>query len=80
MADRRLQVAIFDGNRVLIEVRDVDPDHHVTDPKRRQMKLPLDNDVQKSGMIGRYRASPHYELLEPILSEFPKQEFFEILA
>lgn len=47
-------------------MKTVDEADHVTDPKRRQMKLPPSHDVRESGMINRYRASPDYATLEPI--------------
>ena len=70
MSDRKPEVAVFDKSRVLIDIKEVDPADHVTDPKRRQMKLSLYNDVRATGMIGKYRASPHYKVLEQILSNF----------
>lgn len=56
MSNEKLEVAVFDNEHVLIDVKDVDESDHVTDPKRRQMKLPPNHDVRD--MIGRYRASP----------------------
>ncbi|MBK8209803.1 MAG: hypothetical protein IPK78_07295 [Rhodospirillales bacterium] len=58
------EVAIFNGNRVLIAVKEVEPEDHVTDPARRQMALPPGHDVHM--MIRKYKASPDFDYLEPI--------------
>lgn len=58
------EVAVFDKNRVLVDVKEVKEGDYVTDSKRRQMKLPPGHDVRE--LIGRYRVSPDYEALEPV--------------
>lgn len=73
MSNEKHEVAVFDENRVLIDVKEVDKADHVTDPKRRQMKLPPNHDVR--GMIGRYRVSPDYGTLEIIPEKIPADPF-----
>ena len=67
MSEQKLEVAIFNGERKLIAVREVPACDHVTDPKRRQMKLPSNHDVHT--LIGRYKITPEYDMLEPILED-----------
>ncbi len=73
MSDGKYEVAIFDNQDILIDVKAVNQQEHVTDPKRRQMQLPTGHDVR--GMIGKYRASPDYSALEPIIEKFPPDPF-----
>lgn len=61
----KLEVAIFNGNRVLVDVIEVPEQDYKTDPTRRQMALPQGQDVR--GRIAKYMATPDYSRLEPII-------------
>lgn len=73
MSNEKHEVAVFDQNGALLDVKEVAEADHVTDPERRQMKLWPGHDVRD--MIGRYRVSPDYAGLEIIPEAIPPDPF-----
>ena len=67
MKQTKLEVAIFNGDRVLVDVIEVSEEDYKTDPTRRQMALPQGHDVR--GMIAQYKATPDYSGREPIIDK-----------